>query len=115
MNRSASPFRALAVVSAVACGLILIGELSSVARLTDAAILISFILVNASLVRLGVAGRTRMTGARRTLDVVVPALGALLCGALLRYSGWFWIGMAVAVGIAGVLLNPATRAPLAGR
>jgi APA family basic amino acid/polyamine antiporter len=115
VSRSASPLRALAVVSAVACGLILIGELSSVARLTDAAILISFIFVNASLVRLATAGRSRATGARRALDVVVPTLGALLCAALLGYSGWFWIGMAAAVGIAGALLNPATRAPVAGR
>jgi amino acid transporter len=111
---SGSPSRSLAVVSVVACALILIGELSKVARLTDAAILISFMMVNASLVRLGVGGRTRTTGARRALDVVVPSLGVLLCGALLGYSGWFWIGMAAAVGIVGALLNPAMRARSSG-
>ncbi len=115
LTGSASPAWALGAVAVVAGGLILIGDLSRVARLTDAAILISFILVNASLAWLGLTGRSKVPGARRALDVGLPGLGVLLCGALLGYTGWLGIGAALAIGVAGLLLNPATRPAFARR
>lgn len=115
LTTSASPARALGAVAAVACLLALIGDLSSVARLTDAAVLISFMCVNASLAWLGATGRSGAAGSRRALDVVLPGIGGLLSGVLLAYSGWLWIGAALALGAAGFFLNPATRRPRARR
>jgi APA family basic amino acid/polyamine antiporter len=109
LTGSASPVWALTAVALVSAGLTLIGDLSSVARLTDATILISFMLVNASLMWLALRNRAGSAGTRRVLDVLLPGLGVLLAGVLLTHSGWLWIGAALAVGVGGVLLNPATR------
>jgi APA family basic amino acid/polyamine antiporter len=109
LTTGASPAWALGAVTAVAGSLVLLGDLSRVARLTDAAVLISFTLVNASLTWLALTGRSGATGPRRAADVALPALGVLLSGALLAYSGWPAIGAALLVGAAGLLLNPATR------
>jgi amino acid transporter len=109
LTASASPAWALGVAGTVAAGLIIAGDLASAARLTDAAILLSFMLVNASLAWLGGHGRAASTGWRRGADVAVPVGGMLLCGVLLGYSGWRWIAAALLVALAGLVINPATR------
>jgi basic amino acid/polyamine antiporter, APA family len=115
LTRSALPLRALVAVTAVAWVLVLIGDLTKVARLTDAAVLISFGLVNASLLRLALARRTPATGSRRALEIVLPTLGIVLCGGLLAYSGWVWILAAGAIGIGGAVFVPAVASSNGGQ
>ncbi|HEU5319725.1 MAG TPA: amino acid permease [Methylomirabilota bacterium] len=108
LSRTRIPGLAMAVVLAGAAVLVLAGDLSGVARLTDAVVLTSFICVNASLVWLGARGRTAGGPWRRVADVVVPALGALLCAALLAENGWVWIAASLAIGLAGAAVRAVT-------
>jgi basic amino acid/polyamine antiporter, APA family len=100
LSRTQIPLAATLVVLAATAVLVTSGDLSAVARLTDAMVLMSFIAVNLSLAYLGLRGRTRARGIGRTADVAVPALGAVLCGGLLVEGGWTWI--AAACGVAGL-------------
>jgi hypothetical protein len=78
------------------------------ARLTDALVLVCFIAVNLSLDWLAARRRTDGGSARRATDLVVPALGAALCGWLLLEAGWTWIAVAAVLGAVGVVLAAAT-------
>ena len=111
LSRTQIPVTAMLVVLAVAGLLVLSGDLSAVARLTDAVVLLSFGAVNASLMWLALRGRTPGGPARRLADVAVPALGVLLCGGLLVEGGWRWIGAALAVGLAGAAGRAMGRGP----
>jgi amino acid transporter len=107
------PVTAMLLVLGIAGVLVLSGDLSSVARLTDAVVLLSFGAVNASLVWLALRGRTPGSAGRRLADVVVPALGVVLCLGLLVEGGWLWIGAALAVGLVGAAYRLVARPPLA--
>ncbi len=76
------PMRATVSVLAVAGAAVFLGNLTQIATLTDAAVLLSFMLVNVSLPWLTVRGATAGGGGRRAADVVLPAGGVLLCGFL---------------------------------
>ena len=60
-------------------------------------------------------GRTRAIGYRRGLEVVLPALGIVLCGGLLAHSGWVWILAAAAIGIGGAVFVPAAASSNGGQ
>jgi amino acid transporter len=87
----------LLAVSAVA--------LTRVAALTDAAVLMSFLLVNLSLpwvIRRGLAGPGV---AGRGLDFVLPVLALLMCGWLLVHTGWPSLATATALALVGLLIG----------
>jgi APA family basic amino acid/polyamine antiporter len=105
-RRTAAPLVATAAVVGVAAAFVLLGDLAQAAELTDAAVLSSFAIVNLALVAL--AGRRSIPW--RLADVVIPTLGALLCGWLLSHTGAAGIALTAAFATVGVLL-----ATMAGR
>jgi amino acid transporter len=82
--------------------LVSVGTLPQVAALTDAAVLVSFMLVNASLPWLAGRWRTPARGAVRAIDLVLPSLGFLLCAWLLVHAGV--TSIVVALVLSAVLL-----------
>lgn len=106
------PTQATLLVTGISGMLVLLGDLARVAALTDAAVLLSFMLVNLSLP--WVVSR-RIKGprlARRLLDLIVPSLAFLMCGWLLFHTGWS--SLAVAGGLAIVGLAVGRRRPNRG-
>ena len=99
----ATPALATWTVTGLAALLALRGSLAEAAALTDAAILGSFMLVNASLVWIAL-GRTERPASGR-LDVAVPAAGFLMCGTLLLHVGWAGVAVALALAVVGLLLR----------
>jgi amino acid transporter len=91
--------------------LVSVGTLTQVAAMTDAAVLVSFMLVNASLPWLAARRRTPARGLVRAVELVLPSLGFLLCAWLLVHASV--TSIAVALGLAAVLLAAtwAIRAP----
>jgi hypothetical protein len=70
--------------------------------LTDAAVLVSFMLVNASLPWLAGRRRTPARGAVRAVELALPSLGFLLCAWLLVHAGA--TSIVVALVLSAVLL-----------
>jgi APA family basic amino acid/polyamine antiporter len=103
------PGPALAVVLLVATALVTMGNLASVARLTDALVLMSFVGVNASLAWLAVRGQAGRGAWRRGADLAAPTAGALLCGWLLVEGGWVWVIAALGVGALGAAMRACAR------
>jgi len=101
----ATPTTATAVVLATAGALVLLGDLREVAMLTDAVVLSSFVLVNASLVWLAARGRAGGGGARRTVDLTAGGAAAALCGWLGLHTGWLGLAAVVVVLIVGLVLR----------
>jgi APA family basic amino acid/polyamine antiporter len=81
------PVRATLLVTGIAGSLVLLGDLARVAALTDAAVLLSFMLVNLSLPWLAARGATGPGLTRRTLDVGLPALPCSCAGGCSRTPG----------------------------
>jgi basic amino acid/polyamine antiporter, APA family len=100
----AIPTFATAVVLLAAGGLVLRGDLRDVATLTDAAVLSSFVLVNASLLWLATHGRARSRGARRVADVTLSAVAGALCAWLAMHTGWVGLVAVVVILLAGGLV-----------
>jgi APA family basic amino acid/polyamine antiporter len=105
LSHTQIPLEAMLVVLVLAAALLTIGDLSAVARLTDALVLLSFVAVNLSLASLAARGRAHGGRAGRIGDVVIPVAGALLCGGLLWEGGWAWIAAAAGVGAVGASLR----------
>jgi APA family basic amino acid/polyamine antiporter len=101
----AIPTAAAAAVLATAGALALLGDLRKVATLTDAAVLASFVLVNASLVWLGVWRRTGGGGARRAVDMVMGGAAVVLCGWLALHTGWIGLAAIVVILLVGACLD----------
>jgi APA family basic amino acid/polyamine antiporter len=101
----AVPTAATAAVLITAGALVLLGDLRQVATLTDAAVLVSFVLVNASLGWLAVRRRTGAGGARRVVDLVIASAAAGLCGWLALHTGWIGFVAVVAILAVGALLD----------
>jgi APA family basic amino acid/polyamine antiporter len=104
VDRRGVPARATLVVTAITGALVLLGDLTRVAALTDAAVLMSFLLVNLSLpsvIRRGLAGPGVAGG---LLDFVLPVLALLMCGWLLVHTGWLSLATAVALALVGLLI-----------
>jgi APA family basic amino acid/polyamine antiporter len=106
------PVRATLLVTGITAALVLLGDLAQVAALTDAAVLLSFMLVNLSLPWLARRGATGPGRARRTLDLTLPSLAILMCGWLLLHTGW--ASLAAAAGLAVVGLAVGRRLPKRG-
>ena len=102
---TAIPVRATVSVLALAAVAVVAGDLTQIAALTDAAVLLSFMLVNLSLPWLAARGATAGGGARRSADLTLPAAGVLLCGFLLLHTGWRSLLVAGVVGAVGVLIR----------
>jgi APA family basic amino acid/polyamine antiporter len=102
----ATPVAATLLVTGVAGALVFAGDLAEVAALTDAAVLLSFALVNLSLARLAGRGATGGDRARRMVDIGVPSLALLLCGWLLLHTGWRSVGVAAALALLGLVVGP---------
>jgi APA family basic amino acid/polyamine antiporter len=104
VGSTAIPVRATASVLAVAGAAVIAGDLTQIAALTDAAVLVSFMLVNLSLPWLAARGATAGGARRHAADLVVPAGGVLLCGFLLLHTGWRSLLVAGVVGAVGMLI-----------
>jgi basic amino acid/polyamine antiporter, APA family len=99
------PSLAALLVTGVAAVLVLPGDLTRAAALTDAAVLASFILVSLSLPRLTFAGATGARGGRYVADLAVPGLAVLMCGGLLLHTGRGSIATAVGLALLGLVLT----------
>jgi len=99
------PSLAALLVTGVAAVLVLPGDLTRAAALTDAAVLASFILVSLSLPRLTLAGATGARGGRYVADLAVPGLAVLMCGGLLLHTGGVSIAAAVGLALLGLALT----------
>jgi len=105
VDRRGVPTPVTLVVTAITGALVLLGDLTRVAALTDAAVLMSFLLVNLSLpwvIGRGLAG-PGATG--RRLDFVLPVLALLMCGWLLVHTGWVSLTTAAALALVGLLVG----------
>jgi APA family basic amino acid/polyamine antiporter len=109
IGRRAIPTTATALVFVVAGLLVLIGDLRDVAMLTDAAVLVSFVLVNASLLWLALRRRAHSTGTRRALDIAVAGIATGLCAWLAVHTGWLGAAAVVVVVLTGMAVSGGTR------
>lgn len=103
-TQAAVPARASAAVVGATALFVLLGDLAGVAAMTDAAVLVSFVLVNLALAWLS----ARRAIERRVADVLLPGAAVLLCLWLLSHVGWR--GLATAAGLTGLALLLARRA-----
>ncbi len=103
IDHRAVPVTATWIALGVTTLVVLGGDLVQAAALTDAAVLASFMLVNASL--LWLARRRCAPKERRAADLVVPAAALLMCGALMLHVGWLGVAVASALGISGFVLG----------
>jgi hypothetical protein len=87
------------VVVVITAPFVLLGDLTHVAAMTDAAALSSFLMVNAALFWLS----ARRTIARRPTDLVLPGAAAALCALLLIHTGWAALCTAGALTLLGLL------------
>ena len=101
----AVPGRATMVVLGVAGALVLIGDLRDVALLTDAAVLASFMLVNAALVWLAARRRAGTAGGRRTLDIAVASLATLSCAWFAIHTGWIGLAAVTVILASGTVVD----------
>jgi APA family basic amino acid/polyamine antiporter len=99
------PIQSTLLVTGITGALVLLGDLTRVAALTDAAVLMSFMLVNLSLPWLARRGATGPGRARRTLDLTLPGLALLMCGWLLIHTGWESVAAAAAFALIGLAVG----------
>jgi APA family basic amino acid/polyamine antiporter len=100
IGRTAIPATATLLVLGVLAVLVALGTLQQVAALTDAAVLVSFMLVNASLPWLAARRRTTTQGAVRAVEILIPSVALVLCSWLLLHAGA--PSVIVALGLAGL-------------
>jgi amino acid transporter len=115
VGRRGIPMVATLLVTGIAAALVLPGDLTRAAALTDAAVLASFMLVNLSLPWLACSGVTRTGRARRAVDMAVPGLAFLMCGWLFLHTGWASVGAAAGLAVVGLALGYRRRAATAKR
>src|SRR5262249_26152579 len=102
VGRTAVPVTATLLVLGLLTVLVALGTLRQVAAMTDAVVLVSFILVNASLPWLVARKRTPVPRGTRAAEILIPSLGVLLCAWLLLHAGM--ASIAAALGLALVAL-----------
>jgi len=112
VSKTAIPLPATLIVLGVTAAMVMAGNLTQIAALTDAAVLLSFMLVNLSLPWLAVRGITTSGTARRSIDVLLPGGALMMCGWLLLHTGWPSVLAAAALGVVG-LLGAWRRSPAA--
>ena len=111
VDRRGVPTPATLVVTAITGGLVLLGDLTRVAALTDAAVLSSFLLVNLSLPWVIGRGLAGPGVAGRRLDFVLPVLALLMCGWLLVHTGWVSLTTAAALALVGLVVGRVRPVP----
>ena len=79
----------------------MLGNVARVAAMTDAVVLVSFMLVNLSLPRLAYRGLTGGCAGKRMADLLLPGLALLMCGWFLLHTGWVSIAVAGGLTILG--------------
>jgi APA family basic amino acid/polyamine antiporter len=109
IDRRAVPVTASWVALAATGLVVAAGDLVQAAAMTDAAVLGSFGLVNASLLWLG-RERPKPGGRRSTADLVIPAAALLMCGVLALHVGWLGAVGALALALVGLALGSTARA-----
>jgi APA family basic amino acid/polyamine antiporter len=107
-RRTKIPVVATAAVVGVTAPVVMLGDLAGLAAMTDAAVLLSFAMVNVALLWLSVRG----TIDRRLADLVFPAAAALLCLWLLTHTGWAALGIAAGLTVLGLLVAGKGRPPV---
>ncbi len=114
-----TPLIAIVVVAVVAALFSLAGDIGQVAQMSNAAVLIAFILVNASLIRMGPGDgvQTRVASRWSVRGVsVVPVLGLTTSAIMLAYTGVIPILLALALVASGIIGSAITdRFPSQGR
>jgi APA family basic amino acid/polyamine antiporter len=106
VGRTAIPLFSTLLVLGLLAVLVTIGTLQQVAAMTDAAVLVSFMFVNATLPWLAARRRTPARGPARAVEVLVPTLAFLLCAWLLLHAGA--TSLIVALGLCAVMLAVAS-------
>lgn len=101
IGKTGAPVAATLLVSGITGGLVLLGNVARVAAMTDAAVLVSFMLVNLSLPRLAYRGLTGGHAGKRMADLLLPGLALLMCGWFLLHTGWVSIAVAAGLTILG--------------
>ncbi|MBM2826025.1 MAG: hypothetical protein HW403_89 [Dehalococcoidia bacterium] len=102
------PVRSTAVALGIAAMLVLLGDLAKVAALTNAAVLSSFMLTNASLPWLTLRNNIEASPMRRVADLLFPGLALSVCGWLLLFTGWMSIAVAATLAVVGLALGAVT-------
>ncbi|HWC04582.1 MAG TPA: amino acid permease [Methylomirabilota bacterium] len=100
-----TPVRATLLVTGITASLVLLDDLAQVAALTDAAVLLSFMLVNLSLFWVARRGATGPGLARRALDFGLPVLALLMCAWLLVHTGWLSLAATAGLAVLGLALG----------
>lgn len=105
VGRRRTPWIASLLVSAFTVAFVLLGDIEQVAQMTNSVVLVAFILVNLAL--FWVTRTNRSQGALRWVvrDGGPPLAGAALCLALLAYTGWTALAVALMLGLAGLVLG----------
>ncbi len=106
IGRRGTPVAATVLVTAIAATAALLGDLARAAALTDAAVLLSFALVNLSLPWLAARRRTSGGRGRRLADTALPLAALALCAWLLAHTGWGGLAAAGVLAAVGLLLGP---------
>jgi APA family basic amino acid/polyamine antiporter len=105
VGRTGTPTVATASIVAVAAVLVTVGDLTAVAALTDAAVLASFGLVNASLAWLALRDRLGGTRTQRALDIAASGAAIVLCIVLLLHAGLASLCVAGAIVALGLIVS----------
>ena len=103
-----TPLYAIIAVSVVAGLFSLAGDIGQVAQMSNAAVLIAFILVNASLLKMGSGGgpETRIASRWSVRGVsVIPLMGLGTSAVMLAYTGLIPILLAITLVSSGVLVR----------
>ena len=103
-----TPIYAIIVVSAVSALFSLAGDIGQVAQMSNAAVLIAFMLVNASLLKMGSGDEvtTRIATRWNLLGMsAVPLLGLVTSAIMLAYTGFIPILLAMALVASGILVR----------
>jgi APA family basic amino acid/polyamine antiporter len=112
VGRRHTPGLATLVVLGIAAAGLAIGTLSHLAALTDAAVLVSFGLVNLSLAWLAGRRRAGPGRARRITDLAVSTLAVVMCAWLALHTGYGSLGVTAGLVLVGLVVagrRPAVR------
>lgn len=98
-----TPWAAICIAFLAAGSFIALGDLETVARMTNAVVLIGFTLVNISLVVWII--KSRRSKPSSLLNLAPSVLGAAACIWLMRYTGLTAIGLALLVAASGFVIG----------
>jgi APA family basic amino acid/polyamine antiporter len=101
VGRRRTPWAATFAAALLAAGFALLGDLTTVAELSNGAVLLLFAMVNLALFSLWRKGNVPGDGKRALL----PAAGAATCLGLLLYTGWHGVGFGLGMVALGLLAS----------